>query len=95
LAKQVLVIGGAGFLGSHVARRFVAAGDRVCVVQLWTLIGSGNVVEAVMPPEIAALEPGAAMCSISRLRALVGETRHLDMNEALRRTIAYFRGRLA
>ena len=32
MARHTLIFGGAGFLGSHVTRRFVAAGDRVTIV---------------------------------------------------------------
>ena len=32
MSRQILIFGGAGFLGSHVVRRFVSAGDRVIVV---------------------------------------------------------------
>jgi UDP-glucose 4-epimerase len=82
-----------GFMALNVAGQDVDIRD--LALQLWTLIGSGNVVDDVMPPEIAALEPGAAVFDQSRLRALIGETPLVALDEALRRTVAYFRERLA
>jgi UDP-glucose 4-epimerase len=73
--------------GDEVEIRDLAA--RLCAE-----VGSGAVATDVMPPEVAALEPGDAAIDESRLRALVGELPHTDLNDALRRTVAYFRERL-
>jgi len=68
---------------------------RSVAVRLQALVGAGEVVDAVMPPEIAAIDAGSATIDESRLRALIGDPPQSDLEGALRRTLEYFRVCLA
>ena len=82
-----------GFTPLNVAGRDVDIRD--LAMRIRALVGAGSVVDDVMPAQIAAIEPGTATIDDSRLRALVGEPPESDLDDALRRTIAYFTERLA
>ena len=71
MARQVLICGGAGFLGSHIARRFVAAGDRVTVVD-GLVLGTGGSLDHLsdIRPAIELLI--APIESVDDLRVQVG-----------------------
>jgi UDP-glucose 4-epimerase len=69
-ASRVLVLGGAGFLGSHVARRFAALGARVTIVDaMFTHGGANRANLRGLPPSVEVIE-----CDISALPDL---ERHL------------------
>jgi UDP-glucose 4-epimerase len=82
-----------GFVPLNVAGRDVDIRD--LATQLRALIGAGDIVDSVMPAEIAAIEPGGGTIDESRLRALVGEPPRSDLSDALRRTVGYFTEHLA
>jgi nucleoside-diphosphate-sugar epimerase len=82
-----------GFVPLNVAGRDVDI--RELAERLRALVGAGAVADATMPPEIAAIEPGAATIDDRRLRAVIGEPPESDLDDALRRTVGYFTERLA
>lgn len=71
MPRQILICGGAGFLGSHIARRFVAAGDRVTVID-GLLPGTGGSLDHLADLRTAIDVRAAAIESVDDLDALVG-----------------------
>jgi nucleoside-diphosphate-sugar epimerase len=67
---------------------------RALAIRLRDLIGSGLVATEPMPAHIAAIDPGAATIDQRRLTALIGVPPQSDLDDALARTVAYFRERL-
>ena len=72
---RALVTGGAGFIGSHVAERFLAAGYEVVVLDEGTkkkvsgadvreALRSGGVWETLVPPGVAAVISGLARAPV-------------------------------
>ncbi len=103
--RTVLYAGDAAEITSRVVRSGVGgfhvvnvAGEdveiRQLAMQLCALVGRGRVVDAPMPPTVAALDPGEATVDDARLRALIGQPPRSDFPGALQRTIAYFQERL-
>jgi UDP-glucose 4-epimerase len=71
VTRTVLVLGGAGFIGSHVAERFVAAGDRVIVLD-GLIAGTGGRLENVQPLLASGVEiVRSDIASAPYLRGLV------------------------
>ena len=71
MSRQILICGGAGFIGSHIARRFVAAGDRVTVVD-GLLPGTGGSVDHVADVRHAIDLRTESIESLDDLETLVG-----------------------
>lgn len=67
MSRNVLVTGGAGFIGSHVADAFLAEGDRVWIVDD---LSSGR--EANIPAEAEFVESGIGDDPVGRLFEQVG-----------------------
>ena len=71
MPRHILIFGGAGFLGSHVTRRFVAAGDRVTVVD-GLLPGTGGSLDHLRDVRTTVEVRAEAIEAIADLPALVG-----------------------
>ncbi|HEX5011739.1 MAG TPA: NAD-dependent epimerase/dehydratase family protein, partial [Planctomycetota bacterium] len=63
--KAVLVTGGAGFIGSHVADALLARGDEVVVVDDLSSGRRANVPSAARFVEGDLAEPGVAECALA------------------------------
>lgn len=82
---RVLVTGGAGFIGSHVADRFLAAGDRVVIVDNLASGRRENVPRGaefheldVGSPEVARLVRDGAFDIVAHLAAQIDVRRSVD-----------------
>ncbi len=71
MARHTLIFGGAGFLGSHITRRFVAAGDRVAVVD-GLLPGTGGSLDHLHDVRDAIEVRPESIEAIDDLQSLVG-----------------------
>ena len=71
MARHILIFGGAGFLGSHVTRCFVSAGDRVTVVD-GLLAGTGGSLDHLHDVRADIEVRTDAIEAVGDLRALVG-----------------------
>lgn len=71
MTRHTLIFGGAGFLGSHLTRRFVAAGDRVTVVD-GLLPGTGGSLDHLQDVRNTIHLRTEAIEGIDDLPALVG-----------------------
>lgn len=78
--RRSLITGGAGFIGSHLAERLLARGDRVTVIDNLSTGRAANLrehpnlrfIEANLSDELSALGPGEVFDEIYHLAAAVG-----------------------
>jgi UDP-glucose 4-epimerase len=82
---RVLVTGGAGFIGSHVADRFLAAGDRVVIIDNLSSGKRENIPRSaefhdldICSPEAARLVRGGAFDTVAHLAAQIDVRRSVE-----------------
>ena len=94
--REILVAGGAGYIGSHVTRQLVEAGDRVVVYDdlssghAWAVLGAELVVG-----NLADRERLAALFRDRNIDAVLHFAAHIWVTESIRDPVKYYRNNVA
>jgi UDP-glucose 4-epimerase len=94
--REILVTGGAGYIGSHVTRQLVEAGDRVVVYDnlssghAWAVLGAELVVG-----DLADRERLAASFGGRNIDAVFHFAAHIWVTESIRDPVKYYRNNVA
>jgi UDP-glucose 4-epimerase len=94
--REILVAGGAGYIGSHVTRQLAAAGDRVVVYDNlssghgWAVLGAELVVG-----DLADRERLAASFRGRNIDAVFHFAAHIWVTESIRDPVKYYRNNVA
>lgn len=75
MQRHVLVTGGAGFIGSHLVERLLAAGDRVVVLDDLSTGRAANLAAVARHPGLEVIEGRVSTCR--RLESLVADARQV------------------
>jgi len=71
MAERVLITGGAGFIGSHLAERLLAAGQTVTIIDDFSTGSRANLAAVIDHPQLQVIEAQVSRCA--KLPDLVGQ----------------------